>query len=71
MSLPALPLYVPGKAAITASETVTQGGGESYSSSFCQFCQAVHSLLHKLSFFRNVINKTKKLAGEGDLAKHF
>lgn len=64
MSLPALPLYVPGKAAIATSETVTQGGGESYSSSFWQFCQAVYPLLHKLSFFRSIINQTKRLAGE-------
>lgn len=72
MSLPALPLYVPGKAAITTSETVTQGGGESYSSSFCQFCQAAYPLLHKLMvFFRSIINKAKKLAVQDDLGKYF
>lgn len=60
MSLPALPLYVPGKAAITTSETVTQGGGESYSSSFCQFCQAAYPLLHRLRFFLEVLSIKQK-----------
>lgn len=69
---------VPGKAAITTSETVTQGGRESYSSSFCQFCQAVYPLLHKLRLFFSVSQKKKLLiklnkikSDEDYLAKHF
>lgn len=59
ISLPVLPLYVPGKAAITTSETATQGGGESYSSSFCPLHQAMCPLLHKLRFLEVFSKKLK------------
>lgn len=39
---------------------MTQGGRESYSSPFCQFCQAVYPLLHKLRLFFSVSQKKKK-----------